>query len=124
MCDTVFSPEFTGQRTQIIYDMTTLIILNVVIVTTKPLLHVYKAFKLSLIFTKWTQRAHCFFCGRPKRKGKAKTLSMHAHPLLWHFIFSLLYIYFSSTLSVLRLTQSKWKEMMTCMKVEKRACSF
>ena len=35
-----FSPEFTGQRAQII-SMTTPLILNVVIVSTKHLLHVY-----------------------------------------------------------------------------------
>ena len=36
----MFSPEFIGQRVQII-SMTTPLILNVVIVSTKPLLHVY-----------------------------------------------------------------------------------
>ena len=38
--ETVFSPEFTSQKAQILYPMTTRLILNVVIASTKHLLHV------------------------------------------------------------------------------------
>ena len=82
---TVFSPEFTGQRGQIIfYDHTPRLecsdcqyqtFVGCVPLSTKPIVgiqspdsfyvQVVQVGAKNMLVLRWSQRAHCFFCSRP-----------------------------------------------------------